>query len=50
VLAEMTLQDFERLADHNPRLARSLLLVLGRILAGRLRLATAPRTGRRCDG
>jgi CRP/FNR family transcriptional regulator, cyclic AMP receptor protein len=41
VLAEMTLQDFERLADHNPRLARSLLLDLGRILAGRLRRAEA---------
>jgi CRP/FNR family cyclic AMP-dependent transcriptional regulator len=41
VLAEMTLQDFERLADHHPRLARSLLLDLGRILAGRLRKAEA---------
>lgn len=43
VLAEMTLQDFERLADHHPRLARSLLLDLGRILAGRLRKAEAGR-------
>src|SRR5262249_14260556 len=41
VLAEMTLQDFERLADHHPGLARSLLLDLGRILAGRLRKAEA---------
>jgi CRP-like cAMP-binding protein len=41
VLAEMTLQDFERLADHHPSLARSLLLDLGRILAGRLRRAEA---------
>jgi CRP/FNR family transcriptional regulator, cyclic AMP receptor protein len=41
VLAEMTLQDFERLADHHPGLARSLLLDLGRILAGRLRRAEA---------
>jgi CRP-like cAMP-binding protein len=41
VLAEMTLQDFERLADHHPALARSLLLDLGRILAGRLRKAEA---------
>jgi CRP-like cAMP-binding protein len=37
VLAEMTVQDFERLADRHPGLARSLLLDLGRILAGRLR-------------
>lgn len=43
VLAEMTLQDFERLADHHPGLARSLLLDLGRILAGRLRRAEAGR-------
>lgn len=41
VLAEMTLQDFERLAEHHPGLARSLLLDLGRILAGRLRKAEA---------
>jgi CRP/FNR family cyclic AMP-dependent transcriptional regulator len=41
VLAEMTLQDFERLAGHHPALARSLLLDLGRILAGRLRKAEA---------
>ncbi len=41
VLAEMTLQDFERLADQHPGLARSLLLDLGRILAGRLRKAEA---------
>jgi CRP/FNR family transcriptional regulator, cyclic AMP receptor protein len=41
VIAEMTLQDFERLADRHPGLARSLLLDLGRILAGRLRQAEA---------
>ncbi len=41
VLAEMTPQDFERLADHHAALARSLLLDLGRILAGRLRRAEA---------
>lgn len=41
VLAEMTLQDFERLAGDHPGLARSLLLDLGRILAGRLRKAEA---------
>jgi CRP-like cAMP-binding protein len=41
VLAEMTLQDFERMADDHPGLARSLLLDLGRILAGRLRKAEA---------
>ena len=41
VLAEMTVQDFERLADRHPGLARSLLLDLGRILAGRLRKAEA---------
>lgn len=41
VLAEMTLQDFDRLAGDHPGLARSLLLDLGRILAGRLRKAEA---------
>jgi CRP/FNR family cyclic AMP-dependent transcriptional regulator len=39
VLAEMSLAEFDSLAAANPALARRLLFDLGRILAGRLRVA-----------